>query len=141
MSNSVLSATKILRRVLLDDPTVSSMVQSGVGEEAIYKIFPLRAPADTEGDFILYCRSGYEVDDANMMMSVREKSTVTLNVVTSRYDAGLVVVEAIRAALIEHKTSPNLVLRIADAKEDISGWPDGAATKYVQILVVEIRDI
>lgn len=141
MSNSVLSATKILRGVLLGDATVSAMVRQDVCGEVIYKIFPLQAPADTEGDFILYCRSGYEVNDMNMMMSVRERSTVTLNVVTSQYDAGLTVVEAIRAALIEHKTSPRLNIRIVDAKEDITGWPDGAATKYVQILVVEIRDI
>lgn len=141
MSRSVLSATKVLRNVLMSDATVASMVRTVEGESVIFKIFPLQAPADTVGDFILYCRSGYEIDDANKMMAVREKSIVTLNVVSERYDSGLEVIEAIRSALIEHKTDPTLRLRITDAKEDITGWPDGAVTKYVQILTVEITDI
>ena len=142
MSKSVLSATKILRQILIDDETVSAMVRITASDgTVIYKIFPLRAPADTDGDFILYCRSGYAMDDTNMIMVVQEKSTVTLNVVSAQYDAGLVVAEAIRKALIEHKTEPDLDVKIVDASEDITGWPDGATTKYVQVMVVEISDI
>jgi|WetSurMetagenome_2_1015567.scaffolds.fasta_scaffold717829_2 hypothetical protein len=141
MSESVLSATKILRQILMADETVSDMVKSTVDGVTIYKIFPLRAPADTDGDFILYCRTGYEINDANMMLSVREKSTVTLNVVSAQYDAGVTVAEAIRSALIDHKAWPTLKVRIIDANEDTVGWPDGATTKYVQIIVVEITDI
>ena len=141
MSESVLSATKILRQIFMADETVSAMVKSTVDGVTIYKIFPLRAPADTDGDFILYCRTGYEISDANMMISVREKSTVTLNVVSAQYDAGLTVAEAIRSALIDHKSWPTLRVRIKDANEDTVGWPDGATTKYVQIIVVEITDI
>ena len=128
MSN--LSVQKDLCDALMEDARIGVLVGDN--------IFPVAAPLDTCGDFIILARSEYAVK-RTQMGTAEETATILINVVSTDYARGLEIAEAVRTVL----TSPPRVpeVRLTDAEENITGWADGAVTKYVQALFFEVSSL
>lgn len=136
MSN-ILSASTLVRQLILSVPSVAEAIKVPDTDPVVYKCFPLRAPQDTVGSFIVYARTGYSSEDT-AMGTAREKSIITANLVTDDYDEGQKLADDINDALRNDQKRDILRIRMTDATEDTTGWPDGASTKFVQILTFEI---
>lgn len=116
--------TNEIRAILLENPVVSAVVGD--------KIFPLVAPKDTTGDFIIYQRDEYSIDRAKMGM-VTQKCRVYINAVSEDYDRGQQLAAAIFEALEGDFTEPDMRIRLEDSTEDYE------AGKYIQILLFSIE--
>lgn len=124
------SITSIIRSIILED----SLIKNLVGE----KVYPLQAPKDTIGDFILYQRDGYVVENTKMGVAT-QKPLVFLNVVSEDYDIGQLIAGYLYNALIGSfhlsEENPNncITISLEDSTEDI------VDKKYVQVLLIKIE--
>lgn len=118
------SITNEIRAILLENPAVSAVVGD--------KIFPLVAPKDTTGDFIIYQRDEYSIDRAKMGM-ITQKCRVYINAVSEDYDRGQQLAAAIFEALEGNFTEPDMRIQLVDSTEDYE------AGKYIQILLFSIE--
>ena len=126
MNNSMISIAKDLRPLLIARPELAELVGQ--------KIFPLYAPEDTTGDFIIYQRTdgGSEV---NQMCVSAEWCEVTFNAVSDSYESSVEIAEAIRSTFQGGTVIENDVI-LDRMSEDYIGVNN--AIKYVQILVFSI---
>lgn len=124
--SSKLSVTFDLLDLMLANEKLSSMVNG--------QIFPLVAPEDTTGDFIIYARTDGGTQ-MNMMCASDEWCELTYNVVTSKYMRGIEIAETLRAAL-QDITIDKEPMILTKTKEDYVG--EGNLIKYVQILVFSV---
>lgn len=126
MSNSMIAIAKDLRPLLVERPELAALVGQN--------IFPLYAPEDTTGDFIIYQRTdgGCEV---NLMCVSSEWCEVTFNAVSDSYERSVEIAEAIRSTLQGGTVVKNDVI-LDRISEDYVGVNN--AIKYVQILVFSI---
>ena len=69
-----------LRDILMADSAISEAIDT--------KIFPLVAPENTEGDFILYGRKAY-TRDRNQMGVHSDNATIEITIVSEVYDNAL----------------------------------------------------
>lgn len=123
-ANNKFSITNEVRAILLEAPAVSAAVSD--------KVFPLVAPKDTAGDFIIYQRDEYSIDRAKMGM-VTQKCRVYINAVSEDYDRGQQLAAAIFEALEGDFIEPDMRIRLEDSTEDYE------AGKYIQILLFSIE--
>lgn len=120
---SKISIAKDLRPLLLAKKDLTALV----GDH----IFPLYAPEDTTGDFILYQRTDGG-SDLNLMGVSSEWCEVTFNVVSEKYTDGVDIAEQLRSAL-QDLYIDNDQLVLTKSREEFVG--DNNIVKYVQILV------
>ena len=120
---SMISIAKDLRPILLSKENLTAMVGDN--------IFPLYAPEDTTGDFILYQRTKGGSYVTQMSVSA-EWCEVTFNVVSGGYGKGIDIAEELRKALQDVYVDKNQLV-MSDSREEIVG--EGNVVKYVQILV------
>ena len=120
---SMISIAKDLRPILLSKENLTAMVGDN--------IFPLYAPEDTTGDFILYQRTKGGSYVTQMSVSA-EWCEVTFNVVSGGYGKGIDIAEELRKALQDIYIDGNQLV-MSDSREEIVG--EGNVVKYVQILV------
>ena len=123
---SMISIAKDLRPILLSKENLTAKVGDN--------IFPLYAPEDTTGDFILYQRTKGGSYVTQMSVST-EWCEVTFNVVSGGYGKGIDIAEELRKALQDVYVDKNQLV-MSDSREEIVG--EGNVVKYVQILVFTI---
>ena len=100
------------------------------------KIFPVMAPEDTPGMYMIYQRDQYTVDRTKMGPSM-EKCQVIIYVIGPDYDDTQDLAEKIFTAL-DGDHSNGLRIWLADSTEDVAG--EGQNKKYIQVLLFEISN-
>lgn len=116
--------TTEIRSLLLSSPVISAFVQD--------KIFPLVAPTDTQGDFIIYQRDGYKTEYTKMGRYM-DKPLVYINAVSDDYDRSQEIASAIYDYLEGDFANPTMRIRLEDSTED---YEDG---KFIQVLQFSIE--
>lgn len=116
--------TTEVRSILLDSPEIFALI----GE----RMFPLFAPADTDGDFITYQRDGYKQERTQMRVS-KQIPMVYLNAVSDDYDRSQELASLIYEALEGTFKNPDIEIHLEDSTED---YVDG---KYIQVLLFSIN--
>lgn len=94
-------------------------------------IFPLYAPEDTTGDFILYQRTDGS-SELDLMSVSSEWCEVTFNVVSEGYNVGVDIAEELRTALQDIYIGGDQMV-MSKFREEFVGVNN--VVKYVQILV------
>lgn len=125
MKKGLFDITTVVRGILLSDPTVNELI----GE----KMFPVFAPQDTKGDFIIYFRDKYEIARTKMGI-VEQQCDVFLAVLSDNYDKSTEIADAVFQALEGVFTNPDISIHLADSTEDSV---DG---KYLQLLKFNIKE-
>lgn len=128
LADNKIKITTTVRQILLDDDTTMSYV----GE----KIFPVVAPKDTIGDFILYQRDGYSKERTNMGIA-SQKPMVYINVWSEDYDRSQEIASHLNDLLdndfiADDNPDQSISIRLIDSSEDYED------NKYIQILLFEI---
>lgn len=121
--SSKLSIAKDLRPLLISKPILTALVGQN--------IFPLYAPEETKGDFIIYQRTDGG-SERNLMGISDEWCEVTFNAVSDSYERSVDIAEAVRSAL-QDITVDGEDLILDHVAEDYIGVNN--VIKYVQILV------
>lgn len=119
-----LKITTEVRSILLNSPEIFELI----GE----RVFPLVAPADTDGDFIVYQRDGYKTEYTKMGRCI-DKPMVYINTVSDDYDRSQDLASIVYELLEGDFESPNMRIRLEDSTED---YADG---KYIQVLLFSIQ--
>lgn len=114
--------TSTLRNLLLQNIEIKNLIGD--------KIYPLLAPNNTDGDFILYQRDGYATDETKMGVS-RFLPLVYFNIVSEDYDRSQQIAGLINDCLVGKYDTMEISLE--DSTEDISD------KKYIQILMFKIQ--
>lgn len=130
MSSSAISATTRIYELLSSDEKLKTLVND--------KIFPIAAPLETSGDFIVLARQEYK-ENRNNMLAHEEIATILLNVISTEYIKGLEILERVRRVLRDVDFCPDIVF--VDGEETITGWGDSGITKYVQTLTFEVSSL
>lgn len=100
------------------------------------KIFPLVAPDDTKGTFIVYQRDKYQVDRTKMGANL-ESCWVYVSIVSDNYDQSQDLAEKVFITLNgDHDNGLRIWLN--DSTEDVIG--EGVNKKYIQVLLFEITN-
>lgn len=122
-ANPKFKITTVLRQILLADERMVKLVGT--------KVFPLFAPEDTEGDFVLYTRDEYSLEYTQMGIA-SQSCKVYINVVSVDYDRGQKIAELI-FEILQGDYSDGMKIRLIDSTEDI------ADKKYIQVLLFSIE--
>lgn len=123
-SNSKLKITTPIRAILLNNPGIVAMIED--------KIFPLVAPKDTDGDFIIYQRDGYSKESTKMGV-YKQVPAVYINAISDNYDRSQDLAELIFQSLEGTFSNPTMKITLVDSTEE---FVDG---KYIQILLFEVE--
>lgn len=123
-TTSKLKITTPIREILLDDAAIVEMV----GE----KIFPIVAPKDTSGDFIIYQRDGF-LKDSTKMGVYNQVPAVYINAISDNYDRSQDLASLIYKCLEGSFEEPIMKITLIDSTEE---YEDG---KYIQILLFEVE--
>ncbi|UBD64383.1 DUF3168 domain-containing protein [Bacteroides salyersiae] len=119
-----LAITTEVRGILLETEEITSLIGQ--------KVFPVVAPMNTEGDFIIYQRDGYKQEYTKMGVA-RQIPTVFVNAVSDDYERSLQLASLIYEALEGSFSNPNMTIHLEDSTEDYS---DG---KYFQVLQFSVE--
>ena len=119
-----LAITTEVRGILLETEEITSLIGQ--------KVFPVVAPMNTEGDFIIYQRDGYKQEYTKMGVA-RQIPTVFVNAVSDDYERSLQLASLIYEALEGSFSNPNMTIHLEDYTEDYS---DG---KYFQVLQFSVE--
>lgn len=130
MSSSAISATTRIYELLSKDEDLKALVKDN--------IFPIAAPLETSGDFIVLARQEYK-ENRNNMLAHEEIATILLNVISTEYTKGLEILERVRSVLRDADFCPDIVF--VDGEETITGWGDSGITKYVQTITFEVSSL
>ena len=120
---SKFTVSSVIRDILLNDPAIKEAVSG--------KIYPLYAPKDIKGDFILYKRDEYSIDYTKMGIAT-QKCKVFVNVISDDYTRGQQIAEMVFKAL-HGDYEGGMKIRLIDSTEDT------ADRKYVQVLLFSIE--
>lgn len=123
-AESKFKITTQLREVLLSSVGVSSLVS--------VRIYPIIAPKDTKGDFIIYQRDEYSKEYTKMGIC-SQRCRVYVNAVSDDYDRSQELAYQINECLEGFHTNLNLDVKLIDSTED---FEDG---KFIQVLLFEIK--
>ena len=123
-AESKFKITTEIRGILLDEPKLTSIV----GE----KIFPIKAPKDTPGDFILYQRDEYS-KEYNKMAITSQTCKVFVTAISEDYDKSQELAYQINECLEGVFDDPDMAIKLIDSTED---YEDG---KFIQVLLFEIQ--
>lgn len=114
-------ATIIVRTILLASPEIAAAIKEN--------IFPLVAPKNTEGDFIVIQRDKYSKIRSQMGVA-NEDCQVFVNIVSDDYDRSYKLAELVDRALEgEHN---GLSIQLMDSTEDFE------SDKFIQVLLFKL---
>lgn len=120
--------TTPIREILLNNPKIVEMV----GEN----IFPIVAPKDTAGDFIIYQRDGYT--KASTKMGVyKQVPAVYINAISDNYDRSQDLAELIYSSLEGTFSNPSMKITLVDSTEEFA--KEFESEKYIQVLLFEVE--
>lgn len=123
-AESKFKVTTKVRQALLDNAEISAMVGS--------KIFPVVAPKDTNGDFIIYQRDEYSKDYTKMGID-QQTCKVYVNAISDDYDRSQELAYQINECLEGKHADLNMAVYLVDSTEDFED------NKYIQVLLFEIK--
>lgn len=115
--------TTEIREILLNNESITNIVGD--------RIFPIIAPKDTIGDFIIYQRDEYSTKDSKMGV-YQHRITVYINAISDTYDRAQDLAENIYKGLEGKYKNPDMTIKLLDSTED---YEDG---KYIQVLLFQI---
>lgn len=118
-----LAVTTEVRSILLASDEIAKMIGD--------KVFPIVAPNETKGDFIIYQRDGYKQEYTKMGVA-RQIPTVFVNAVSDDYDRSLRLASLIYEALSGSFSNPDMTIKLEDSTEDY------ADKKFFQVLQFSI---
>ena len=116
--------TTEVRAILLASDSVKDIVDE--------KIFPVIAPENTEGDFIVYQRDGYKQDSTKFGV-YRQVPIVNVIAVSENYVRSQELASLIYDTLSGDFTDPDIHIEFEDSTEDFID------NKYVQVLQFSIE--
>ena len=122
----IFSITTEIRNILLADEEIVRLTEG--------KVFPVYAPADTKGDFIVYQRDGFKEEDTKMGLSM-QTPYVFVSVVSENYDRSQQLAQRVYDTLEGEWREPYMLIRLADSTE---GYEAG---KYIQVLEFSIKTL
>lgn len=126
LADSKFKVTTRIRQKLLNDVDITAIV----GEQ----IYPVIAPLDTTGDFIVYQRDGYGKERTKMGVA-ETKPSVYISAVSADYDRSQELAYLIDKCLDPKINDPDSDLKVmlTDSSEEY------ADEKYIQVLLFEIQ--
>lgn len=122
MNTQKFKAGTTVRKILLATPSIASVIKNN--------IYPIIAPDNTSGSFIIYQRDQYSKDRTKQGIYA-ETCIIYITVVCETYAESQELAIAINDAL--ENNSEALQIRLTDSTEDF------AEGKYIQVLKFEIE--
>ena len=130
---SMFKVTTPIREILMENPDIMSLVDPNDPNDPDDKgIYPLIAPKDTKGDFIIYQRDEYGREH-NKMGIYNENCHVYVNAISENYDRSKELAFQIDKSLAGFHSDPTMEIQLIDSTEE---FEDG---KYIQILLFKIK--
>ena len=123
-AESKFKITTRVRAALLEKVEIAEMVGN--------QIFPVVAPKDTKGDFIIYKRDEYSKEYTKMGIS-SQTCRVYVNAISDDYDRSQELAYQINESLEGLHTDLKMDVKLVDSTED---FEDG---KYIQVLLFDIK--
>lgn len=123
--NNMFKITTEVRAILLSSDSIKDVV----GE----KIFPIIAPENTKGDFIVYQRDGYKQDSTKFGV-YRQMPIVNIIAVCERYERSQEMASLIYGTLSGDFANPDIHIELEDSTEDFID------NKYIQVLQFSIKN-
>lgn len=122
-ADSKFRVTNTIRQLLVSDERISNLVGN--------KIYPLYAPEDVTGDFLLYVRDEYS-REYNKMSITSQTTNVYINAVSDDYDRSQELAYLIDDVLSGFHTDLHMEIKLMDSTEDVEN------KKYIQSLLFSI---
>lgn len=113
-----------LRKILLSDTELQNHISN--------KIYPLIAPENTSGDFIVYKRNNYKKDYTKEYLVV-ESCTIAFIIVADNYDKSQQIALLVNDILENTVLEDNTNIRLIESNEDYID------EKYIQELIFNIE--
>jgi len=123
-AESKFKITTPVREILLNDERITALIGD--------KIFPVVAPNETEGDFIVYRRDRYVKSYTQMGIS-GQLCEVYVNVISDDYDRSQDLAYLVNEALEGTFSNPDMKITLIDSTEDFED------EKYIQVLLFKIE--
>lgn len=119
----------LLREMLLEDATIQELVGN--------KIYPIIAPENTQGNYIVYVRDEYSINRTKMNI-YEQNCIVYISCVSDDYDVSQQMADAVFQALdnrynIQNETMSIRSINMTDSTEDYDG------DVYIQTLQFTIK--
>lgn len=124
MTGAKFKVTTLIRSILLADKRLTEIIED--------KIFPVIAPKDTTGDFVLYNRDEYSIDRTQMGIAT-QTCKVYINAISEDYDRSQDIAALVFEILEGTFSNPEMRIRLVDSTED---YEEG---KYIQVLLFSIE--
>lgn len=121
---NMFKVTTEVRAILL----CSEEIEISIGEN----IFPIIAPENTEGDFILYQRDGFKQETTKFGVS-SQTPLVNVTAISENYDRSQDLACLIYDTLSGSFTNPDITIQLEDSTEDFID------NKYIQVLQFSIK--
>ena len=123
-AESKFKITTKVRRALIAISEISTIVEG--------QIFPLVAPKDTKGNFIIYQRDEYSKEYTKMGIH-SQRCRVYVNAISEDYDVSQELAYQINEGLEGYHEDLKMDVKLVDSTED---YEDG---KYIQVLLFDIK--
>lgn len=116
--------TTEIRSILLASGEITAVIEE--------KVFPIIAPENTAGDFIVYQRDGFKQEYTQMGIA-SQSPLVNVTAVSDNYDRSQDLASLIYDTLSGDFRDPDITIRLEDSTEDFID------NKYIQILQFSIK--
>lgn len=116
--------TTEIRSILLASEEITAVIEE--------KVFPIIAPENTAGDFIVYQRDGFKQEYTQMGIA-NQSPLVNVTAVSDNYDRSQNLASLIYDTLSGDFRDPDITIRLEDSTEDFID------NKYIQILQFSIK--
>lgn len=116
--------TTEIRCILLASEEITALIEE--------KVFPIIAPENTAGDFIVYQRDGFKQEYTQMGIA-SQSPLVNVTAVSDNYDRSQDLASLIYDTLSGDFRDPDITIRLEDSTEDFID------NKYIQILQFSIK--
>ena len=120
--------TRILRQRLIEDAELSALIAD--------RVFPIVAPIDTEGDFIIYRRDTYKKERTQMGVSSQQVG-VFITVISDNYDRSVDMIFLVHNILEGEYNG--LTVELEDAYEDFEIKEETSTGKFKQEILFTIN--
>ena len=126
MKIDMFKITTELRAILLENEEIIDLIDD--------KIYPIIAPEDTDGSFIVYQRDGYK--QVYSKLGVAEQiPIVNIAAISDNYDCSQVLASLIYNSLSGKFMDPDIHIQLEDSTEDFID------SKFIQVLQFSIKQI
>lgn len=116
--------TTEIRTILIESEEVKTLIDE--------KVFPIIAPENTDGDFIVYQRDGFKQDITKFGVAC-QTPLVNVTAVSGDYDRSQNLASLIYDTLSGEFTNPDMRIHLEDSTEDFID------NKYIQVLQFSIK--